>query len=199
MKNNLFIDVCCGICLLGVYPQLELDQYNIYFIYSGDNICSKEEYDKRKEVFLKVCEYYKIQNHIEISYNHYRYLDFIKGYEKEKEGGYRCLLCFEYRFNNLFENLKNFQKDYYSIKDQILYFSTTLSVSRYKNYDMIKRAADNFVNAFLKESSNKDMKIKFYDKNFRNDQLYKNSIKVAKDLNLYRQNFCGCEFSKTRG
>jgi predicted adenine nucleotide alpha hydrolase (AANH) superfamily ATPase len=224
MKNSLFIDVCCGICLLGVFPQLEFENYDICFIFSGDNICCKEEYDKRKEVFFKVCDYYKIQNYLTIPYNHQKYLDFIKGFENEKEGGYRCSLCFEYRFINLFENLienlKNFQKENYLIKVQPIYFSTTLSVSKYKNYEMIKKAADNFMANFPKKfekyeskfekykiksekyeniNENENMKIMFYDKSFRNDQLYKNSIKIAKELNLYRQKFCGCEFSKIKG
>ncbi|MEJ5273636.1 MAG: epoxyqueuosine reductase QueH [Spirochaetota bacterium] len=219
MNNNYIIDVCCGICLLGVYPQLDFNNNQYYFVFSGDNICCENEYNKRKEVFLKVCEYYKISNTFIIPYNHEDYLEFIKGYESEKEGGARCILCFKYRFIKLFKNLKNIKLKFVSSnneskfdKDQIIYFSTTLSVSRFKNYENIKLAAENFIteysnNLFEKYSEiynnfiynyfdNKKLKISFYEKNFRNDELYKNGIKIAKELNLYRQKFCGCEFSK---
>lgn len=215
MDKNVVFDVCCGICLLGVIPQLE--EKSCIFVFSGDNICCEEEYNKRKEVFKEVCKYYGISSYFTIPYNHKKYLDYIKGFENEKEGGVRCSLCFEYRFINLFNNLKfffnNFSDNSFNNKkfpDNSIYISTTLSVSRFKNYEQIKNSVMKIINNYKKNSSFfdidissgnftsniKKLTIDFYEKNFRNDILYKKSILEAKNLKLYRQNFCGCEFSK---
>ncbi|MFN3412202.1 MAG: epoxyqueuosine reductase QueH [Exilispira sp.] len=215
MDKIFVLDVCCGICLLGVIPQLE--EKSCIFVFSGDNICCEEEYNKRKEVFKKVCIYYGISSYFIIPYNHKKYLDYIKGFESEKEGKIRCSLCFEYRFINLFNNLKLFLNNFSDnsfdnnkFSDNSIYISTTLSVSRFKNYEQIKNSAMKVINNYKKNSSFfnsnfssenftdniKRLTIGFYEKNFRNDILYKKSIQEAKNLKLYRQNFCGCEFSK---
>ncbi len=195
---KLLVDVCCGICLLGVLPQIQDMDY--YLIFSGDNICCEEEFDRRKDVFLKVCSYYNIHNYLTFSYYHKGYLEYVKGFENEKERGKRCQLCFEYRFNKLLNNLTNFKfnenfvdnkifnKSYENNDDEIM-FTTTLSVSRYKNYNQILLAGNTVANRF-------NNKIKFLSKNFKNDQLYAKGYRIAKDLGLYRQKFCGCEFSK---
>lgn len=182
---NLFVDVCCGICLLGVLPQIDNDFS--YLIFNGDNLCCEDEYLKRKDTFIKVCDYYKIEKYLVIPYNHKNYLSYIKGYEREKEGGLRCSLCFEYRFANLFNYIN--ENNIIRSSKEIIYFTTTLSISKYKNYQQIKAAA-------LSSLKNSDKKFIFYEKNFRNDKLYGDALKLSKELGLYRQNFCGCEFSK---
>lgn len=205
-SDNLFVDVCCGICLLGVLPQINIK--SSFFIFSGDNICCEQEYDKRKDVFLKVCEYYNIKEYSIIKYNHERFLSFITGFEGEEEGGQRCSLCFEYRFINLHRLIEDSFS--FNIDNQYL-FTTTLSVSKYKDYNMIKSSAENFIQKIKTKKENNSIDTKydnllkenkkiiipnFNEQNFRNDELYKKGILLSKDLKLYRQRFCGCEFSK---
>lgn len=182
---NLLIDVCCGICLLGVLPQTGKN-FSI-LVFNADNICCENEYLKRKDTFLKVCDYYKIENYLVIPYNHEKYLSYIKGFEEEKESGLRCRLCFEYRFENLFSFIE--ENKINNFNNENFYFTTTLSVSKFKNYNQIKAAAYNYL-----RKNNK--KYDFYDNSFRNDLLYGNGLKLSRELGLYRQNFCGCEFSK---
>jgi len=180
---KLLVDVCCGICLLGVFPQIE--NSNSYYFFSGDNICCEEEYSKRKDVFIKVCQYYNIKNWYIVPYNHLSYIRFIQGYEKEKEGGFRCQLCFEYRFENLIKNTNDLKIN----DEKEIFFSTTLSISKYKDYQKIFLSGNKISDKYNK-------KFKFYEKNFRDEKFYLNGIRIAKELNLYRQKFCGCEFSK---
>lgn len=196
---NLILDVCCGICLSAVLPQISENTF--YLVFSGDNICCEEEYNKRKDVFIEICKYNNIQDYSIIPYNHLKYLEFIKGYEQGNEGGYRCLLCFEYRFQNLYEYFNSRLKEKIlqnikSFESQVVFFSTTLSVSKYKSYIQILEGFNNFMKKHFINNKTDEYYIKFLEKNFKNEELYKNTLNKVRELNLYSQNFCGCEFSK---
>ncbi|MCX8058782.1 MAG: epoxyqueuosine reductase QueH [Spirochaetes bacterium] len=211
MINKIILDVCCGPCLVGVYPQIR-KYFSIFFIFQGDNIDTQNEFLLRKENFLKVVELYNIKNYFIKEYEHNKWLNSIKGYESEQEGGFRCELCFQYRIlivlniieqNYLFRkklltnSINNFCKDeilsefYYSKS----YISTTLSISKYKNFEKIKKVFSNKIEEFNKLL---DLNFYFLDKNFSENNWYNKSIKISKALNLYRQKYCGCEFSKNR-
>lgn len=221
MKNILFLDVCCGPCLSGVFPQIR-KELTVFPIFQGDNINSYDEFLKREENFIKYLNIYNIKNFYIKKYNHDEWLDFIKGFENEKEGGKRCEFCFEYRIKNLLNILKeNFDiffndiikdnldefiknnnflikkknKNYLNLilqKNLIFYISTTLSVSKYKSYEKIKRI---YSDSIFDAINLFNFDIIFLDKNFSNNYWYNKSIKISKALNLYRQNYCGCEFS----
>ncbi|MBP8991531.1 MAG: epoxyqueuosine reductase QueH [Spirochaetes bacterium] len=194
--SKILLDVCCGICLLGVIPQIDIT--NAYFIFSGDNLSDQNEYEKRLDTFLKVSKIYNLKNIFYFKYNHDQYLDFIKGFEDEKERGYRCYLCFSYRFNKLLTasiellSISPIAREFYSMAR---YFSTTLSISRYKDFQTIERAANDVCEKIVLKNPD-TFNLKFFDKSFRNDRLYRQSYAIAIENNLYRQNFCGCEFSK---
>ena len=178
-KTNLtplILDVCCAPCLSGVYPQLK-NKYYIIPVYNNDNICCIKEFDKRKDYFVRYLNIYRIKKYYILEYKHDDWLRFIKGYESEKEGGYRCRLCFEFRFLRLKEIFE---------KTQIKQFSTTLTISPYKNYNVIKEIGEDVAGK---------LNVKFLAFNFKKRDWYKKSIKISNALNLYRQKFCGCEFS----
>ena len=123
------------------------------------------------------------QNSVKIlkkDYDKSEFLSFIKGYENEKEGGKRCRLCYLLRLEETAKLSKKLNYDY---------FTTTLSVSPYKNADWI-----NEIGEILQEKYG----VKFLFSDFKKENGYKNSIKLSNDYELYRQNYCGCAFSKNR-
>ena len=103
--------------------------------------------------------------------------DIIKGLEKEKEGGKRCTECFKLRLTESAKKAKEYGFDY---------FSTTLTVSPHKNSQLL--------NELGKEISNR-YSVKYLYSDFKKKEGYKRSVQLAKQYELYRQNYCGCEFS----
>ena len=111
-------------------------------------------------------------------YNHSSWLKLIKGYEKDSEKGERCLICYQDRLEKTARLVKEKNYDY---------FSTTLTTSPYKDAEAINK-----IGAELE----KKYKVKFLDKDFKKQDGFKKSAKLSKELGLYRQNYCGCEFSR---
>ncbi len=175
MNKTLLIDICCGPCFSGVYPQIE--NFQLKPVFQGDNLLSEEEYNKRLDSVIKFCKNVKITNLIIIPYNHTKWLNYVKGFEQEPEKGKRCIKCFEYRVSNL----KQFITGSFLNIDLV---STTLSISPHKNYDTIKYSFENLI------------EIPFYNQNYNQKDWFKYSVKRSKELNLYRQKFCGCEYAK---
>lgn len=175
--KKIIVDVCCAPCLCGVYPQIRYKYDEIYLVYNNDNMCCKKEFDIRLDYVYEYAKLYNIKNLIVLDYNHKKWLEYIKGTEQEKEGGARCLLCFKYRFLNL----KNVIKE-----TGINLFTTTLTISPYKNFKIISKIANEV---------EQEINAKYEPYNFKKKDWYKKSIKISKALRFYRQKFCGCEFS----
>ena len=108
-------------------------------------------------------------------YEHDEFLSFVKGLEAEKEGGKRCEECFRLRLSRSYAYAKEHGFDY---------FGTTLSVSPHKNAVLLNEIGTSFLDppAFLLSD-------------FKKKEGYKTSILLSKKFDLYRQNYCGCEFS----
>ena len=186
-KNNLFLHVCCGPCSTSVLKLL-YDYFNIYIIFSNSNIDTIFEFNKRLNELYKVIN---INNYdIKVIYEKYKhndYLECVKGLENEKEGGLRCEKCFNYRLLESF----NIANDYIIANDMVdktNYLTTTLTVSPYKN--------ERKINDIGKEISKSFENIIYLPSNFKKDDGYLNSIILSKKYGLYRQHYCGCEFSK---
>ena len=116
-------------------------------------------------------------NLIKISYNHDEFLEVTKGLERELEGGFRCLKCFRLRLESAFK---------YALKEKFDYITTTLTISPYKNAKLINEIGKEFEEKY---------NVKYLFSDFKKKEGYKRSIKLSEDLNLYRQDYCGCEFS----
>ena len=170
-KPKLLLHVCCAPCSSSVLKKL--NAFDITLYYFNPNTYPKEEYLLRAEQFTKLTNLpIKIEK-----YNHNEFLDVIRNLENEPEGGLRCEKCIECRIRKTFEFAKVNNFDY---------VTTTLSVSPHKNAE--------FINKIGKELSN-IYNIKFLVADFKKENGFLNSIKISKELNLYRQDYCGCEFS----
>ena len=131
---------------------------------------------KRKNEQIKLLEILNIPI-MDIDYDHNEFKENVKGLEDEKEGGARCNKCFALRLEKtaILAQLNQFE-----------YFCTTLTVSPYKNSQIINK-----IGTILEQKYN----VKYLYSDFKKKEGYKKSIELSKKYDLYRQHYCGCEYS----
>ena len=188
-KPNLFLHACCGPCSTEVLNKLN-EYFNIFIIFYNSNIDLYEEYNKRYNQFDTIKKFISFDN-IKIIYNEYNHEEFlnaIKGLENEKEGGLRCVECFRLRLKKTYDIANDYIKKN-KLDNEVNYITTTLTISPHKNALIINEILKDIV---------KGTNIKYLPSDFKKEDGYLKSIKFSKEYNLYRQNYCGCEFSKTQ-
>lgn len=173
-KPKLLLHCCCAPCSSAVIERIK-DFFNITFYYYNPNIYPQAEYETRKTEFLKLGV-----DVITEEYNHETFLSVVKGHEQDNEGGQRCNICIAERMNKAFEYAKTHNFDY---------VTTTLSISPHKNAEFINTTGENLAKKY-------DVKYLYAD--FKKQNGYLRSIQICKDLKIYRQDYCGCEFSKNK-
>ena len=177
-NHRLLLHSCCGPCSTAVIKRL-MPYFDITVLYYNPNIEPYEEYLKRKNEqirFIKALGSDKV-HFLDCDYDNEDFLKVAKGLETEKEGGLRCHECYRLRLNKTAKVAKENDFDY---------FCTTLTVSPYKNSQVL--------NEIAKEISDKE-NVKYLYSDFKKEEGYKISIEEAKKYNLYRQNYCGCHYS----
>ncbi len=175
-NNKILVHACCGVCFS--YPFLLLKEMGftpvVYFI--NHNIFPENEFNRRYSELEKYCMINSVELIIE-NYNHDNFLDYIKGFENEPEKGERCNKCFYLR---LYESAKKAKE--LNIEN----FTTTLTVSPHKISKNIfiegKKAGEKFG-------------VKFLEFDFKKKDGFKKTSEIAYKTGMYRQNYCGCEFS----
>ena len=178
--GNLLLLSCCAPCSAGVIKKLAEEGKPFSVLFFNPNIAPAEDYLCRLKANKKVCEHFGI-NFIEIPPDHNTWLkDVAQGFEQEPERGARCKRCFLYR-------LKKTAK--YAKENGFTEFSSVLGISRYKDLESVNAAA---------EIVQKEFDIVYDFNNWRKNSGEQEGIKLAKSLNLYIQNYCGCEFSKRK-
>ncbi len=179
-KKKLLLHSCCAPCSSYVITYLT-NYFDITILYYNPNIYPYDEYVKRKNEQIKLINELKTENSIDIldcDYDNNLYNELIKGQENEPERGNRCTICYQMRMEKTAIIAKENNYDY---------FCTTLSVSPYKNTNLINK-----IGKELEEKYN----IKWLYSDFKKKDGYKKSIELSKKYNLYRQNYCGCIYSK---
>ncbi len=179
-KKTILLHSCCAPCSSHVISYLT-DYFDITILYYNPNIEPYEEYLKRKEEEIRFIKEFPHKNKIEIldcDYDNDLYHEKVKGLENEPERGSRCGVCFNLRLEKTAEIAK---------KKGFDYFGTTLTVSPYKNSNLL-----NEIGKSLEEKYD----VKFLYSDFKKKDGYKHSIELAKKYNLYRQDYCGCIYSK---
>ncbi len=177
-KPKLLLHSCCGPCSSYVITYLK-DYFDITILYYNPNIEPYEEYLKRKNEQIRLIKELNLPNlnFLDIDYHNEDYRAKIKGHEKDLEGGERCHLCYHLRLEKTATLAK--EKGYE-------YFGTTLTVSPYKNAQVLNK---------LGEELESKYNIKWLYSDFKKKDGYKKSILLSIEYNLYRQDYCGCEFS----
>ena len=179
-KPKLLLHSCCGPCSTTVIERLK-DHFDITIIYYNPNIEPKEEYEKRKAEEIRFINEFPNKNKLDImdcDHDNDLFHETIKGLENEKEGGARCIKCYYLRLDKTAKLAKEHDYDY---------FATTLTVSPLKNSQKL-----NEIGEYLSKKYN----IKYLYSDFKKKEGYKHSIDLSKEYNLYRQDYCGCIYSK---
>jgi predicted adenine nucleotide alpha hydrolase (AANH) superfamily ATPase len=177
---TLLLHSCCAPC--STYVLEYLSQYfKITVYYYNPNIYPPEEFYKRTDEQERLIKNMKFKNPVSFvscDYDSEMFYSSVKGLESIPEGGKRCEECFKLRLRKTaeFAYLNNFD-----------YFTTTLSISPLKNSMIL-----NDIGKSLSEEFN----IKYLYSDFKKKNGYKRSCELSKEYDLYRQNYCGCVFSK---
>ena len=175
--KKLLLHACCAPCASACIERIK-DFFDVTVYFYNPNIDGVEEYALRSAELKRLCEYFNVPCVIE-NYNPEEYLFAVSGLEKEPEGGSRCEKCFFLRLGKSAE---------YAAKNGFDYFTTTLTVSPLKNAKKLNEVGD----ACAKTNS-----VELLPSDFKKKNGYLRSIELSKELALYRQNYCGCAFSKT--
>lgn len=174
-KPTLLLHSCCGPCSSYVINMLK-DYFKITIFYYNPNIYPHDEFIKRYNVQQEIIKKMNLDIDIVMIDEDYSvYLDAVKEYSHLKEGSMRCYKCYEFRLKLLskYASVNNFD-----------YYSTVMSVSPYKSSKWINELGLLY----------QDKSIFLYS-NFKKENGYKESIRLSKEYGLYRQDWCGCEFS----
>ena len=177
---KLLLHSCCAPCSSHVISVLT-DYFDITILYYNPNIEPFEEYEKRKQEEIRFIEQYPNKNKLDIidcDYDNILFKKMSEGLEQEKEGGARCVKCYHLRLDKTASMASELNYDY---------FATTHTVSPLKNSEKL-----NTIGKFLETKYN----IKYLVSDFKKKEGYKHSIELAKEYDLYRQDYCGCIYSK---
>lgn len=180
---SLLLHSCCAPCSSYVLEYLS-KYFRIYLLYYNPNISPESEYNKRLEEQYRLISELNTElagNNIAIMesrYNPEAFYIAAKGLENEPEQGRRCTECYKLRLEEAANEAKRSGMDY---------FTTTLTISPLKNADEINR-----IGAELE----KRYGVRYLFSDFKKRNGYKRSIELSKEYGLYRQNYCGCVFSR---
>ena len=177
---KLFLHSCCAPCSSYVLEYLS-QYFEITVFYYNPNIYPPEEYQERAEEQKRLIDHFPAKNpisYVEGDYDTRRFYQMAKGMEKLPEGGERCFACYELRMREAALLAKEGGYDY---------FTTTLSISPLKNAGKINE---------IGEKLEKELGVRHLPSDFKKKNGYKRSTELSKEYELYRQNYCGCVFSK---
>lgn len=177
---KLMLHACCACCLSYVLEYLS-EHFEIYVLYYNPNITERNEYEYRKSEVERLVLEMPLKRKVTVvdcEYDPNMYLQNIAGMENEPERGSRCSVCFEMRLKKTAEIAQQYGCDY---------FATTLTISPLKNSSIINS---------IGEQLESDFSVSYLGSDFKKKNGYKRSIELSKQYNLYRQNYCGCVFSK---
>ena len=175
-KEKLLLHSCCAPCSTACIERLK-PYFDITVYYYNPNLDTIEEYEHRSSEQEKYCKLVGV-DFIKEDFLQDEYLNAVKGLEDQPEGASRCVKCFELRLEKTAVMAK--EGDYN-------YFATTLTVSPLKNATLINR-----IGLDLQQK----LGVNYLCTDFKKQGGYLRSIELSKQNELYRQNYCGCKFSK---
>lgn len=179
-RPRLLLHSCCAPCSTSVIEYLN-DYFDITVFYYNPNITDEKEYNIRKCEQIEFINRLSQENPVKFLEGDYKpdeFYDLARGLENHKEGGLRCDACYQKRLQETAKVASQGEFDY---------FTTTLTVSPLKKAQKI--------NEIGKELEEK-YKLSYLYSDFKKKKGYERSVEISNAYGLYRQNYCGCEFSK---
>lgn len=181
---KLLLHCCCAVCSGYVLDYLS-DYFCIDMFYYNPNIYPQTEYQKRKaeqQRLIRETTYKNPVSYVDADYDYAVFLDAVKGLENEPEGGNRCNRCFALRLEKTAQ--------YAAQQGGYDYIATTLTTSPHKN-----AMAINIIGEQLAEQAGQF----WLPGNFKKRNGYLKATRLANEKNIYRQSYCGCQFSVREG
>ena len=176
-ETPMLLHSCCAPCSGDIMNELTRSGIQYTILFYNPNIHPKREYDLRKEENKKYANRLNVP-FIDLDYDKDNWFKHTEGYENEPERGYRCTLCFDFRFERTAS---------YAAANGFKVFSSTLGASRWKNIDQINncgvRAAKQYDNLI------------YWTYNWRKGGGSNRMIEVSKTNAFYQQEYCGCVYS----
>ena len=179
---RLLLHACCAPCSSAVLEYLS-QYFAITLLYYNPNIAPLEEYQKREAELRRLVSQMEMVHPVELlpcDYDGQAFVEAARGLEKEPEGGKRCEECFRLRLRYAAREAARLGFDYYT---------TTLSISPLKNAPLLNR---------LGEEIGAEFGVAHLPSDFKKKNGYKRSVELSKEYSLYRQDYCGCVFSKAQ-
>jgi len=179
-KPSLLLHSCCAPCSSYVLEYLA-PYFNICDFYFNPNISPKKEYEDRKEELVRLIREMGLSTEVTFLEGTYQPEDFFamaKGLEDLPEGGERCFKCYEMRLRESAKIAKEQGAEY---------FATTLTISPLKNAQKLNEIGERLAEEYG---------VKYLPSDFKKKNGYKRSVELSAQYELYRQNYCGCVFSK---
>ncbi|MBE7086868.1 MAG: epoxyqueuosine reductase QueH [Clostridiales bacterium] len=177
-KQRLLMHVCCAPCATTCIERL-MGFFDITLYFYNPNIDGEEEFSLREAEVKRLAKEFKV-NVVTAPFEKDRFYQTVKGLEDLKEGGARCERCFELR---LAETAKFCKQNGFD------FFATSLTLSPLKNAFLINKIGCDVAEKFG---------VGYLQSDFKKRNGYLRSIELSKEYGLYRQNYCGCEFSKNK-
>ena len=175
-KSKLLLHACCAPCITYPYITLSSD-FKVTVFFYNPNIHPQKEYDQRLESVKNLADKWRFDLII-ASYDPEKWFNIVKGLEDCEEGGERCAECFRIRLQKTAETAK---------KGDFDLFSTTLTISPLKKAEVINR---------IGISLGEDVGIDYLKSDFKKKDGFRKSCQLSQQENLYRQNYCGCVYSR---
>lgn len=180
IKPSLLLHICCAPCSSYVLEYLS-EFFDITLFFYNPNITSESEYNYRIDEAKRLIFEMPLSGKVDFIPARYDISEFFavaKGFENESEGGERCFRCYELRLRETAAYVK---------KNGFDYFTTTLSISPYKNAEKLNS---------IGKSLSEEYDVKYLYSDFKKKNGYKRSIELSQIYNLYRQDYCGCIYSE---
>ena len=175
--RRLLLHSCCAPCSSHCLSELS-PQIGVTVLYYNPNLDCAEEYEKRKREQIRFLRETGLADFLDCDYAPEDYISAVRGLEGEKEGGARCAVCFRLRLDRTAREAKARGFDY---------FATTLTVSPLKNAKLI-----NTIGFAVAE----EVGVPYLPSDFKKRGGYLHSVRLSEEYGLYRQDYCGCAFSK---
>ena len=175
--ERLLLHSCCAPCSSACLERLK-DKFAITVLYYNPNIDEESEYEKRKAEQIRFLKETGWADFIDCDHDKEAFLEMAKGLEEEPERGKRCYLCYGLRLEKTAQVAK---------ENSFEWFCTTLSLSPHKNAEWLNE---------LGEKYGEEYGVKYLVSDFKKKGGYPRSIELSNKHDLYRQDFCGCKYSR---
>lgn len=178
LRPRMLLHTCCAPCSTYVLELLR-EAFDLTLYFYDPNIHPKEEYELRRDEMRGYAETFSIP-FIEGPYDVERWFEFTKGHEETKEGAARCFICYEMRMREAAR---------YARENRDEYFGTVLSISPHKNAGKINEIGNGLAAEYG---------VKYLEADFKKQDGFKKSTVLSREHGLYRQDYCGCVYSRKR-